>query len=549
MYKVYSNDVKIYDSRLDELSIFNAKIDLELNKTGAFSFTIYPEHPYFSGLSKLTSIIKVYQDDFLIFRGRVLNIEMGFYNQKQVSCEGELAFLIDSIIRPYEFSGSITEYLSKLINEHNSQVDDYKKFIIGNVTVEDGDTSNNENKITRSDTTYKTTWDLITEKLVNSLGGYLYVRHEADGNYIDYLKDFNVLSNQNIELGKNLLDIKKTVKGEDIATAIIPLGGSGESTITIKTKLDDSESSADDIIKKDDYVYSKSGVSTYGWIFKTVSYSDIESDVDYLLKKAKEDLRKALNSSTTIELTAADLSSITDVNPFRLGRYIKIKSDIHELNSTSDFLVKKLSIDLLNPASNKISIGADIKTFTDKTNSNQYLVTEKINKIEKTTTTTEDLNHRINEVVELNTTSINESSTGIMTQIARDYYLKEDADILVESINTEFVQTKESFDFKFNTFNQNLQELADGNDAQFQEISKYIRFEDGNIILGEKNNELTLKIQNDRISFLESDIEVAYFSNNKLFVTDGEYINSLQLGKFAFQPRTNGNLSFKKIID
>jgi hypothetical protein len=89
--------------------------------------------------------------------------------------------------------------------------------------------------------------------------------------------------------------------------------------------------------------------------------------------------------------------------------------------------------------------------------------------------------------------------------------------------------------------------VAAGTDAKFEEISKYIRFVDGNIVLGEEGNTLTLQIENDRISFLDSGLEVAYFSNNRLYVTDGEFINSLQLGNFAFIPRENGNLSFKKL--
>ena len=76
---------------------------------------------------------------------------------------------------------------------------------------------------------------------------------------------------------------------------------------------------------------------------------------------------------------------------------------------------------------------------------------------------------------------------------------------------------------------------------------RYIRFVDGDIILGEVNNNLMLKISNDKISFLQNGIEVAYMTDNKLYITDGEFLNSLQLGNFAFYPRTSGNLSFKKI--
>ena len=100
---------------------------------------------------------------------------------------------------------------------------------------------------------------------------------------------------------------------------------------------------------------------------------------------------------------------------------------------------------------------------------------------------------------------------------------------------------------QFTEFNADVADLQAGNDAEFELIRKYIRFVDGSILLGEEGNQLELQISNDRISFMQSGAEVAYFSNNKLYVTDAQFLNSLQLGNFAFMPRANGNLSFKKV--
>ena len=559
MYRVYCDEYKIYDSRLDDLKIFDPTLELELNKTGSFNFEIYPTHKHFDKIFKMKSIIRVYQDDYLIFKGRALNDEQGFYNQKQVTCEGELAFLIDSIHRPYEFTGTVTEYLQMLINCHNDQVEEAKQFKLGTVTVTDGDITNTENQITRSDTDYKTTWDLISTKLIDLLGGYLWLRHESDGTYIDYLEDFNILGNQKIEFAKNLLDVKKTTKGEEIATGIIPVGGSGDSKITV-TDLPNGEIGRIDIdgqeaiiYKENDYIYCDKAVENYGRIFKVVSWSGIESDKEYLLNQAVKYLKDAIQFNTAIELTAADLSSIKNVNPFRLGRYITVKSDPHGLSSNTDFLVRKLSIKLLNPADNKLTLNATFSTFTETavgSAKSQLNVVERIDEVEKKIhdgATLEDIEAAKTEVIEKNASSIEQSSTELLTQVSQDYYLKSDAETLVESINTQFTQTNNEFEFRFNEFNLNLQDIQTGNDAQFQNISKYIRFVDGNIILGEEGNELTLKIQNDRISFLESGVEVAYFSNRKLYVNDGEYIQSLKIGNYSFIPRTNGNLSFKKV--
>ena len=87
--------------------------------------------------------------------------------------------------------------------------------------------------------------------------------------------------------------------------------------------------------------------------------------------------------------------------------------------------------------------------------------------------------------------------------------------------------------------------------TQFEDIRKYIRFVDGDIVLGQVDNPFVLEIRNDRISFLQDGVEVAYLSNEgdtqKLYINDGEIIRSLKIGNFAFTPRENGNLSFKKV--
>jgi hypothetical protein len=143
--------------------------------------------------------------------------------------------------------------------------------------------------------------------------------------------------------------------------------------------------------------------------------------------------------------------------------------------------------------------------------------------------------------------SITKSAEDITAKISESYTLKEDVEALVSEVSTQLTLTKSSFDIQFAQFNADLEAVAAGTDAEFEEIRKYVRFVDGMILLGEVGNELELQISNDRISFLQDGAEVAYFSNRKLYVTDTQILHSLQLGNFAFMPRANGNLSFKKV--
>jgi phage minor structural protein len=537
MYKVYCDNDLIYDNRLSQLSLINPSLSLELNKTGSFTFTIYPSHPYFDKLKKLKSIITVYQDGFLIFRGRILNDKQGWHNEKQVTCEGELAFLLDSIQRPYDFmSGerhtTVEELFAFFIENHNSQVEESHQFKLGNITVHDPN-----NYIVRADSTYMNTWDSINKKLIESFGGYLWVRHEPDGNYIDYLLDFETISSQTIEFGKNLLDLSRVTKGEDIATAIIPLGA--------KTGTDeDAERLTIASVNNDiDYVFNQEAVDTYGWIFKTVVWDDVTEESN-LLRKGNEYLASAVNLLISIDLSAVDLSAVeTNISAFHLGTYISVKTKPHGLNSL--FLVTKLSLNLATPKKNKLTLGTSYASFTEKSSGANKEIGVVSQQLADSKT---QLSTAIQDVTEQTTSAITQTSTEILTQISEDYFLKDEAESLIQSVNTQFSQTNEEFEFRFNEFYRDIQDVQNGTDAKFQSLSKYIRFVDGNIILGEEGNQLTLRIENDKISFLENGYEIAYWQNRKFYAVDGEFINSLKLGNFSFIPRTNGNLSFKKVV-
>ena len=164
-------------------------------------------------LNKLKSVFEIRQDDDVIFRGRMTEDSKDFHNKQAVDLEGAMAYFNDSMVRPFNFpndymndpeyetesrTGNVVKcFLSKLIQNHNSQVEPFQQFKLGRVTVSDPN-----NYITRSDTDYKKTWEILKEKLFeSSLGGYLCIRYEDDGNYIDYLSEFDSDNTQKIVYG------------------------------------------------------------------------------------------------------------------------------------------------------------------------------------------------------------------------------------------------------------------------------------------------------------------------------------------------------------
>lgn len=535
MYKVYCDNALLYHSTLESLPIFGPQLDLEVNKTGSFTFTIYPDHPRYGLIKKLKSIIAVYQDDYLLFRGRVLDEETGFHNEKAVTCEGELAFLLDSIQRPYDFTGSVTEYLSMLIDTHNAQADTEKRFSLGVVTVTDPNDT-----ISRSNIEHVSVWEELTAKLINNLGGYIQTRHEGGTAYIDYLADFTLLSPQKISFGRNLIDLKRIRKGADIATALIPLGAKIEDAEGNKT---DARLTVASVNGGSDMITDAEGVAQYGLIVKSAIWDDV-TEASNLLTKGQAYLRELVNPLESIELSAADLATVDkDITSFHIGTKVRAESKPHGLDQL--FTVTKLSINLLDPGANRLTLGASIPALSAAINGANHVqaqIREEVKTAEKAAADAV-LNVERNLLA-----SIEVSAENLLSTVSESYSLKEDTEALVSAVSTEIEQTKNSVEIRFDKFSQDIEQTASGADAQFEEIRKYIRFIDGKILLGEVGNELELQISNDRISFLQDGAEVAYFSNRKLYVTDAEILHSLQIGGFAFVPRANGNVSWKKVI-
>lgn len=526
MYKVTLNDTTIlYHSNLEMLKLKDAKITLEVNKAGSFKFLIYPTHPYYALITKLKSYIKVYKNEKIIFSGRVIEDDLGFYNEKHVYCEGELAYFNDSVQRSYEFQGTITELLTLFITEHNAQVEVDKQFTLGVVTVTDAN-----DYMARASTEFKKTLVNLNDKLISTYGGYMYVRNENNVRYLDYLEDFDTRSAQSIEFGKNLLDYAKKTTASDIVTAIIPLGAETE-VDGVKTKLD-----IKSVNGGLDYVFNQDAVDLYGWIFEKVEWQDVTLPAN-LKTKATDYLLESMKLNITIELKALDLSAMDkNIDDFSFCEYVEVISVPHGLNEF--MLIQKQDIDILNESNNTITLGTARKSFTEQTVKDQNDTKDYVK------VTTESVsNYILNKLMESEnhfSSSINQSATNILQTVASEYITPSGVDT---KVSTAIEQKDTEYSIKFNSY----EEFQTATGVKFTDMQKYIRFVNGNIELGNNENALTLKITNEKIVFLNGMKELAYFQNNKLYVTDVELPlgGKLKLGNYAFIPRTNGNLSFK----
>ena len=154
---------------------------------------------------------------------------------------------------------------------------------------------------------------------------------------------------------------------------------------------------------------------------------------------------------------------------------------------------------------------------------------------------------QITEIYNEMTSSINKASDNIMLQVGEKTYSKDEVDKLLAETNTTFEQTKDSFNFEFNRIQSAINDVSNTSDARYEDITKYIRFVDGEIHIGIVGNPIMLRQRNDRISFLENNTEVAYISNRTLYFTHAEVLKDLKIGKFAWVATDSGFLALKLV--
>lgn len=360
MYTIYTDGKLLYSPSLthEGYGLISPRLTMEINKTGSLEYTLPPTNVRYDLVKKLKSIITAYQDDTEIFRGRVLHDEKDFYKQKKTYCEGELAFLIDSVQRPYTYSGSVSGLLKKYIDYHNSRVEASKRFTVGRVTVNDTITCSNNN--------YPTTFDEIADQILGVVGGRLATRVQNGVRYIDLLKDSEdgsdtTYATQTIEFGTNLLDITEHITAENIFTVIVPLGASLDDG---SGNVSDRKLTIADVNDGKDYIENQTAINLFGRIERRVEWSD-EKNASNLKKWATEELNNNIKMAVSLTVTAVDLNLLdVSIERIKVGDWVRVISIPHELDSY--FKCTKIVYDFENPENNEYSFGVTTESLTDQ---------------------------------------------------------------------------------------------------------------------------------------------------------------------------------------
>lgn len=405
MYSIYADGVCIYSDvfALESMKVLSPKLVLEDNGAGSLSMKLPPMNVGYESIIRMITDISVQKDGEEIWAGRVLSESKDFWNNRDLYCEGEMAFFNDSSQPPAEYRGlSVRAYLERLIAVHNSKVAANRQFSLGAVTVVD-------KNFPIYYTNYEKTMEILNT-LVEQYGGHLRVRKVNGVRYLDYLAEYPDTCSQVIQFGSNLIDFTRKWDSTEFATVIVPLGNRLEDS---PIEALDAYLTVESVNRGSMYVQSNEAVAAYGWIEKTVTWDDV-SDPAVLLEKAKTYLTDIQFDNLELELSALDLHYLdVKTEAVKLLDEIRVISRPHGLDRM--FPVKKLDIPLDNPEQTQFTLGDAVKTsLTSVNNQTSAAILQKIEALPKA--------HSILKEAKENATQImNMATTGYIT-ITKDQY-------------------------------------------------------------------------------------------------------------------------------
>lgn len=365
--------VKIYDRPTDlvgttihspytngpKLSAGN--IQMKLSGIDEFTFIITINNPGYKKIKPIATLIKVFNisKNKVVFEGRILRPTYsmqsdGYFSQKYI-CESKLAYLHDSSQRFLEIHNtSIRDFFALMINRHNNTVEPYKQFKVGKVTVTN--TTDNVYRFLSYDKTYPS----IKEKLIDRLGGFLVLRNENDGCYIDYLDTVGSQKTTRISIRKNLKSIVRDIDPTNIITRLVPLGATlnveGESNVSSPRITIESVNGGKDYL--DDLELQ----SEFGVIEGEVTWDDVNLP-NILLNRGKDFLKNQKPVVEAYQIDAVDLSTIDlSIDGFRIGDWHFIDNPL--VLPDESLQIIEMNIDLLIPHNSNLIFGDKQKTLT-----------------------------------------------------------------------------------------------------------------------------------------------------------------------------------------
>lgn len=328
-YQVLYGDDYIFDPFTENATIYDATLSAEKNASAYFDFSIVDTHPMADKIEIQSDFVRVYYDSTMLFKGLVVSKEQTTEGCWAISCVDNLAFLDDTVVRPYSTTVGEAEleapvepdsYFEWLIQQHNSNVrNETKQFVIdvnqANALLNDIEDDNYE--FSASNDSLPTTASEIEDQILDELGGYLfliYPEHDTDVNHICLYSDLYESNDQIIDFGVNITDFSHLSDSEEQYTAVRPSGGNpelDEETITYQKSKSGSTTPTGSWYETE----LEADEGGYLWMRTIDSYSDggysVSYTVTYTPEEADDEDDETYSTGSTVSYCLTDSGTTT----------------------------------------------------------------------------------------------------------------------------------------------------------------------------------------------------------------------------------------------
>ena len=324
MWSVEADGVNLFATGVQANSkhvLLDPVITEEINSAGSFTFGMPYTNERYNEIKLRTSTIEVFKDKKIFWRGRPLTANIGFNRTMNITCEGALAFLNDTVYPPDTCKLRLSLFLDKLIANHNEKCDQNRQIHVGSVTMDDVEIEYNGS--------YTQTMEVL-RSLLDNYGGYIITHYSEGGNYFDWLKEIPLELKETINV-EQVVDISKAISAEDVVTCVIPMGKDG---LTIGSE----------------YIENEAAAALFGKIWQCVEFGDIE-DSNELYNSGLDYLNNNLWSSMQLEISALDVG-----DNYQVGRMYHAR--IPSFNINHDIVLMGATISLVDDSATKYSFSA-----------------------------------------------------------------------------------------------------------------------------------------------------------------------------------------------
>lgn len=194
----------------------------------------------------------------------------------------------------------------------------------------------------------------------------------------------------------------------------------------------------------------------------------------------------------------------------------------------------------------------------DRTFNIAYLKLEEGNKPTDWTPAPEDVDEAINTERTERQSAIETKANEITSKVSETYVSNSALNRYKEEVSTQFSQTKSDFTWSINRsvtdakneMNGQISSVngrLDGLKQTADNVNSYMSFDNDALTLGKSDSAFKTKITNQEWSIQKNGAKVTYINDQTMYITDGQFTQSLKVGAFGFVPRANGSLDFKKV--